>query len=437
MKSGAPLGHELEIRLEQIGRADILVGIPSFNNEGTIAHVVRAAEYGLGKYFPKFKAVLVNSDGGSSDRTREIVRETSVYSELDTILIDHPVQPVRSIAAPYHGISGKGSAFKAIFEAAQALNARVCVVLDADLRSITPEWIEMLAGPIALKGYDYVSPFYSRHKYDGTITNSIVYPLTRALYGRRVRQPIGGDFGFSGELAKFFLNRDVWGTDVARYGIDVWMTTTAMNEGYKLCQAFLGAKIHDAKDPSKALGPMFTQVVGTVFHLMGEYAEHWKKVRGSTPTAMYGFRSEVSPEPLAVDVQAMIEKFKTGVKDRMESYAAFLPKDRIGELSGVARLEPDRFSLPMELWTKAVYDFAVAYRKAETKSMGKTTTGEIVEGLLPIYFGRTASFCMETDAMPTFEAEELIEELCDKYEELKTYLLQRWESTTLQGGQGR
>jgi hypothetical protein len=91
--------------------------------------------------------------------------------------------------------------------------------MDTDLRSITPEWIELLIKPVLEEDYDYVSPYYMRHKYDGTITNTIVYPLTRALYGKRIRQPIGGDFGFSGRLASFYLDKDVWESDVARFGI--------------------------------------------------------------------------------------------------------------------------------------------------------------------------------------------------------------------------
>ena len=80
--------------------------------------------------------------------------------------------------------------------------AQALVVVDSDLRSITPEWIELLAGPILKGGFDYVTPLYARHKYDGTITNTVTYPLTRALYGRRIRQPIGGDFGVSGDLVQ-------------------------------------------------------------------------------------------------------------------------------------------------------------------------------------------------------------------------------------------
>ena len=91
-----------------------------------------------------------------------------------------------------------------------------------------------------LHDFDYVAPLYLRHKFDGTITNSIVYPLTRALYGREVRQPIGGEFGFSGRLASHYLSRPVWDTDVARFGIDIWMTTTALADGFRVCQSFLG-----------------------------------------------------------------------------------------------------------------------------------------------------------------------------------------------------
>ena len=50
------------------------------------------------------------------------------------------------------------------------------------------------AGPILKGGYDFVALLYARYKYDGTITNTVTYPLTRALYGHRIRQPIG-DFG--------------------------------------------------------------------------------------------------------------------------------------------------------------------------------------------------------------------------------------------------
>ena len=62
---------------------------------------------------------------------------------------------------------------RALFEVARELKVKAMVMVDSDLRSIVPEWVELLAGPILKGGYDFVAPLYSRYKYDGTITNNI------------------------------------------------------------------------------------------------------------------------------------------------------------------------------------------------------------------------------------------------------------------------
>ena len=61
--------------LSGIARADLIVGIPSYNNAKTIAHVVDMARQGLRRSFPALTGVVVNSDGGSEDGTRDIVME--------------------------------------------------------------------------------------------------------------------------------------------------------------------------------------------------------------------------------------------------------------------------------------------------------------------------------------------------------------------------
>ena len=121
---------------EDIACADIVVGIPSLRNADTIAHVVQAAAAGMVTYFPGLRPVIVNSDGGSTDDTVEVVMQTPVPPE------------VQKIVTPYKGLPGKGSAFNAIFEIASRLRARICIVVDSDLRSITPEWIRLLGEPV-------------------------------------------------------------------------------------------------------------------------------------------------------------------------------------------------------------------------------------------------------------------------------------------------
>ncbi len=417
---GIVLRKEIQGAIEKIKKADILVGIPSYNNARTIGHVVRAVQSGLAKYFPEKISVLVNSDGGSTDGTIDVVQNTTV-EDFQSVLLHHRIEPIFKIATPYHGIPGKGSAFRTIFQIADALNVKACAVVDSDLRSITPEWIELLIKPVIKSGYDYVAPLYRRHKYDGTITNSIIYPLTRALYGKQVRQPIGGDFGFSENLAKFYLTKDVWETDVARYGIDIWMTTTALANNFKVCQSFLGAKIHDPKDPGADLSSMLYQVVGATFDLMETYQDVWKKIKGSEPVPTFGFRYDVGLEPISVNLERMIEKFRLGVKELMEIWKTFIPSKILDFLSKSATLSKEEFHIPDKLWVDIIYSFAIASRR---KIMNRE---HLLKSLTPLYIGKIASFVIEAWDSSASEVEEKIERLGITFENKKDLLIENWQ----------
>ncbi len=418
--NGVSLRSEIHDQIKKIEGADIVVGIPSFNSARTIGHVVRAVQAGLAKYFPDSKAVIVNSDGGSSDGTMDIVQNTSI-GDLGSILLHHRVTPVTKVVFPYPGIPGKGSAFHAIFGIAQELGVKACAVVDSDLRSITPEWIELLLKPVLVGGFDYVAPLYHRHKFDGTITNSIVYPLTRALYGKRVRQPIGGDFGFSGQLAKFFVGKDVWESDVARFGIDIWMTTTAIANGFKVAQSFLGAKIHDAKDPGANLASMLYEVVGATFALMEDYADVWKPVHGSEAVATFGFEYTVGLEQVSVDTERMLKMFREGLVSLGELWVGILGAGDFREVERLGALDDKGFRFPLGLWTRIVYDYALAFH------MKKLPPEHLVKSLLPLYVGKTASFVLEAGPMGQYEAESAIERLCMEFENGKEYLLANWK----------
>jgi glucosylglycerate synthase len=419
MTNGAVQRNEIQDWLGEVGRADILVGIPSYNNVRTIGHVVRAVQAGLAKYFPECKSVLVNSDGGSTDGTVEIVRGT-VVEDFNAIFIQHRKPAFFKLSTPYHGLPGKGSAFRTLFEIAAALDVKACVVVDSDLRSITPEWIELLVKPVLAGQFDYVAPLYRRHKYDGTITNSIIYPLTRALYGRRVRQPIGGDFGFSGDLARFYLTKDVWASDVARYGIDIWMTTTAIANGFRICQAFLGAKIHDPKDPGADLSAMLYQVVGATFELMETYAGVWENVAGSSGVPTYGFQYAVGLEPVSVNVDRMIERFVLGARELMVVWKDVLPVEISGFLEKAHNMPRESFHIPDEIWAETIYRFAIA---AHRNIMNRE---HLLKSLTPLYIGRTASFVLETWESDADMVEERIEHLCDAFEGRKAFLKENW-----------
>ena len=412
------LTEDTEAVVRRIETTDILVGIPSFNNADTIGHVVRAVSAGLAKYFPERRAVLVNSDGGSADGTPDVVAQTLV--DFSAMLISDQQSPLQKIVTPYHGIPGKGSAFRTIFEIARRLKAKACAVVDSDLRSITPEWMDLLISPILDEGFDYVAPYYLRHKYDGTITNSIVYPLTRALYGERIRQPIGGDFGFSGRLAEHYLNKHVWESEVARFGIDIWMTTEAIATGGRVCQSFLGAKIHNPKDPAADLSAMLVQVLGAMFALMEEHQGLWTKLQGSNEVKLFGFQYTVGVEPVNVNVERMLNTFYQGLTDLEPVWGQILGPDTMKDLLTLRGLAHQQFHIANEVWARLVYDAAVAYHK---RVMPRD---HLLKALTPLYLGRTASFVLETQGLTTQEAEGRIEQLCLAYEKQKPYLIARW-----------
>ncbi|MDH4153989.1 MAG: glycosyltransferase [Nitrospira sp.] len=413
-----PLTAETEDLLDAVHHADILVGIPSFNNAKTIGHVVRAVGAGLAKYFHGYRAVLVNSDGGSTDDTPAIVAHTMV--DLEPLFISDRQSTLHRIVTPYHGIPGKGSAFRTIFEIARRLKVKACAVVDSDVRSITPEWMELLLRPIIKEGYDYVAPYYRRHKYDGTITNSIAYPLTRALYGQEVRQPIGGDFGFTGELAQHYLEKHVWESDVARFGIDIWMTTEAITNGAKVCQSFLGAKIHDPKDPAADLSSMLRQVVGALFALMEAHAPSWLSVTESRKVPLFGFQYEVGVEPVNVNVERMVDLFHLGLTDLHDIWVRILSEEVLEQLSHLRAVPARDFRIPDTLWAHIIYDAALAHHR------NVLPREHLLKALTPLYLGKTASFVLDSQGLTTAEAEHLIETLCRTFEKEKEYLVTHW-----------
>jgi glycosyltransferase involved in cell wall biosynthesis len=395
-------------RIEEIESADILVGIPCYNNEKTITHVAQMVTHGLATHYKDKRSVIFIADGGSTDDSREMVKEFQIK----------PWQ--EKIVSIYRGPGGKGTALRSIFEAANRLGVHVCAMVDSDLRSITADWVTYLLDPVLNHGYQFVAPVYVRHKYDGTITNNIVYNLTRALYGKRIRQPIGGDFAISRDVARFYIEQDVWQTDVARFGIDIWMTTTAITQGFRVCQANLGAKIHDAKDPGQHLGPMFRQVLSALFSLMEHYESHWREIKGSEPVEIFGFEGFTEPEPVKVDLEGMVELFKTGYGQFAPLWKEIFCEDCFNEIRKTVEMDASRFHFATDVWVRVLYELAATFHH------WTANRNKLLDLMTPLYFARVASFVRQSWDMSSREAEELVEDQALKFEAKKDYLIKVW-----------
>jgi hypothetical protein len=400
-------------QLTTIGTADILFGIPCYNNDTSIHHVIQQVSQGLAQHYPDCRAVLMVADGGSTDQTQAVAAA-------------YPLPPTQAkIITRYQGIGGKGSALRAIFEAACQLQVQACATVDADLRSITPDWVNYLLEPVLEQGVEFVTPLYARYKYDGTITNNIVYPLTRALYGKQIRQPIGGDFAFSQGLAQYYQEQAVWETDVARFGIDIWMTLSAIAQGASLGQVRLGAKIHDAKDPAAALGPMFRQVCGTLFSLLEPHAPVWMPVKGSQPVPISGLDRLLDPEPIAVDHARMVQDFQAGLSQCQATYRALLSSAVLVALTQASALAPPRFEFSPTIWVRVLYEFAAAYHHQPAHRT------QLLNLLTPLYLGQVASFITRTRTLTFAAAEAEVDALAQCFEHQKPYFLTLWQDSSV------
>ncbi len=393
----------LKGELEAIKPAEVLVGISAKDVELTIIHVMNVAATGLLDYFPGYRTVLVVCDGFSSDRTRQLAELFELPSQIAKMVVEE------------EGEIGKGSGVRTIFRIAKEVEASAVVLLDGDLLSVRPEWVEHLGKPPLYGVVDLVVPYYIRHKYDGLITNNLAYPLTRALYGLCVRQPIGGEYGLSIELIDRLLTHPLF---PPHFGIDIFITTVAAAEGVATQEALLGVKIHESTmrylDPRKLLFPMFNEVVGTMFDLMIYYEEVWRgrqpQSRGRCMARYHG----ITPPPTVVNVDRVKELFFRVYGEWEHVIERSLPPELYRELKGA--LEGGQVWIGSDLWSRLVYSMAAAYKRSERTS--------VLNALRALWLGRFVTYAEETRDMGVEETERVLEEQAQVFEKNRGYLLE-------------
>lgn len=395
---------EREVNESRVKKAGIAVGIASYNEADAIAYPAEQASLGLVRYFSDKSPVLICCDNSSPDGTEDAFLSTK--TEVPKIYVSTPP-----------GVLGKGYNFENMFRKALELGVKILICVDADLKSITPEWIKYF-GESVQNGYDYATPVYSRHKYDGTITNNICFPLVYGVLGRNVRQPIGGDFALSGNFMDFLI-KQMWHRTTEEYGIDIFMSMNAVLGGFKICQTGLGAKVHKPSAPK--LGQMFVQVVSTAFMMISKNTGKWKDIGKVEDSPLFGLKEMGKPQELNVDRDSIKKQAVSGFGKASGKLKNYLSADTFAKVSGI--FDSDNFAaLDAELWVKIVYEMIAAFRK-------ERDTGMIAESLKGLYFGRVFSFMNDTWEKSTHEAEKNILAQAECFLKNKDYLLELIEKS--------
>ena len=402
---GLSLKPDMIEKCKEFKPIDILVGVLCKDVEATVLNVLNVINEGLYRFFPDYNKAIVICEGGSSDKTMEAIGLFQPYNSIKKI-VTHDITE-----------GGKGAGVMTIFEIAHEAEAKSVVLMDGDLLSVKPEWVETISNPIIYGRADLTVPYYIRDKNDGVITNNLVYPFTRALYGLDIRQPIAGEYALSKNLYEVLRKHPLFPPD---FGIDIFILTVAAAEGMYVKEGLYSLKIHESTthylEPEKFLIPMFRKVTGSMFEIAKYYEDYWKKRQYEH------FRSKFhrecfsqKPIPVKIDIESMKKSFRAEFESSKEIMGHYLPEEIMGDL--VNLVDNDGIFDP-ELWVEIVYNFAAAYKRTE-RDADKYL---LLDSLKTLWIGRFVSYADETKDMDINEAEKVLQKQAEVFEGKFDYL---------------
>jgi hypothetical protein len=409
------LPPDVEPLLEGVSPCEIAVGVPTYNNAETVAAVAKVVRAGLERHFPGVRAVLINADAGSSDATLDLL----AAAELPLVRVRHATPLAQRLAVPFHGVPGRGAALRLTFAIARRLGARGLVLLEAGVTSASPEWLERLLRPVLEQKADLVVGAYARHRYEGTITNLVLAPVVRALFGRRLHQPLAGTAALSARLLDRLLADPAWPAS-GHHQTDLWVEATASVDGFAVWEAWLGPRRAESRARTADLPTMVAQAVGGLFGVMGRYDDLWLEVTGSEPVPATGVPATPSVEPVALDVDRMVGALRRGLQDLGALWEHILAPETLGDVLSLDTASPARFGFPDELWARVVYDFALGHH------YNVVYRDHLLRSFVPLYLGRTAAFVVATRDRDAGAAEAHLDAVGAAFELHKPYLVERW-----------
>jgi hypothetical protein len=399
-------------QIEQIGTVDLVIGLVDQNASEDIAAIAETTRQGLARLSKSARAALLHRDTGSNRAAAAASQPVLENESLRLVSYSLPVPDpsatlVESISGSYRGIA----------DVSQRLGARGCIVLASNSESLTSEWIYGLAQPVLEREIDLVAPCYTPHKFEGLLNSAILYPSTRALYGKRILNPLGPDFGFSSRLFQVLLVDPAKARSAGRRL--PLIAPEAIVRGLKICQTHLGRRTYPPID-WKNLDSILAEVLDPLFLGIERDAAFWQHIRSSEPVPTYGDPLPPIEESIAVDTRRLLEPFKLGFRNLQEIWGLVLPPTALLELKKADRLPPEQFRIPDELWIHIVYDFALAYH------LRTIARDHLLRALTPLYLGWTASYAIEVEGLGGAAVQRRLERLCTAYENGKPYLVSRW-----------
>lgn len=429
-------------RAEEIGEADIVVGIPFVNESDTIGHVIEIVTEGLGQFYPSSKAVIV-AVGNPAGK--------EALDTIDSLPADDSVPRIAFLLESEQA-GGKGWGVWAIMEVARALGADLAI-FEADLRSrdrdgvtegLTPEWMGLLLEPVRRGEMDLVASRFTRHYLEAPISSHVVFPIMAAVYDCPLHDLTGGLWGMSRRLVRTFLQKHPVppSIEVGGYGIDTWLATTAVISRARIGEAALGIKIHR---PSMAKAEMvLAQAVRVLFDQAAAYREHREISQDGIEPVVHllpaiGVGRPAVPDAVTVVPGQLIDRFQSGFATFRALYQWVLPSEIYAEMEALSEVETESFRFPHLLWAELIYHLLLA-----STFTSEYAEGDLIGALVTAYHGHIAGFALEAaalrgrlsslddeeaDRLVSLESERQVGLMMDEFLRLKPDFLDAWRSS--------
>lgn len=393
---------ELEKQMEETGVPDLLIGVAGSPD----VEALRAKSASLSGL--PAKTVIAYASG------EQVELAGAMQNGIQLATYPLP-QPATSMAFWADTLA----AYRSVLNLASAWRARALFLIHSDLGALDTGILRSFTDPVLDGACDLIMPLYAEGRYDGLINKGLLAPLSRSLYGRRVRSPLPFDFCIgAAAIPALVKNKE----DNGHYEPHLlWPSNAVAIKGGQIGQAVAGIH-HAPQTDGMELSDVLAQLAGSLFQQAESCASEWQRVRGSQPAPRFG-------DPLGnnnhesmeqIDARPMVESFVLGSRNLEEVWRLVLPPSTMLELKRLARLEVEQFRMPDAVWARIVYDFALAYR------MRRVSRTHVLGALAPLYLGWVASYTQEVGSVTVQEADRRLEQLARAFEDQKPYFVSRW-----------
>jgi glucosylglycerate synthase len=321
---------------------------------------------------------------------------------------------------PGAGPLSLAATYQSIFAAGEKMQSRGCCIIASKLESTTPERASRLARPLLEAGVDLVVPCYARRRFQGLLSSAIIAPLMRSLYGKRLSNPMGPDFGVSRRLIQKIQGAER-GARAAGNGLHplASLVPAALCENLHVAEVHFGTRVSPPPDWTNT-SSLLAEVLGPVFLDVERNAACWQRTRVSVSVPTLGDPVAAEDDTGSLDTTRLLDSFALANRELQEIWGLVLPPATLFELRKLSRLPPEQFRIPDETWARIVYDFALAHR------LRTINRDHLLKSMTPLYLGWVASYAHDLQMGNSIGPDQRLERLALAFEAEKPYLVSRW-----------